>query len=125
MIPFSIIGFPLSCLYFNSSRAHIKKKVEISIQEFYCKEIHFGILLASGILPLLGFTMSEKNKAIGLCSAEVKRDRPHSLGVPLRQANVGLGIFKIDWIQCGYILTCKFHLPVDFHFCVANPCQTR
>lgn len=85
---------------------------------------HLGVLLAAGsIFALLGFAMGEEDEAIGLSCAEIKRDGSHPLGVPLGEADVGLGGLEGNGIQSGHVLTLVGYLSLDFHLRVHNPSQ--
>lgn len=67
--------------------------------------------------------MCEEDKAIGLGRAEIKRDGSHPLGVPLGEADVGLGSLEGDGVQGGHVLTLVGHLPLDFHLWVHDSSQ--
>lgn len=125
MVPFPIVGFLLSGFHFDGARAHVKQQVQVAIQEFHGKEVHFGVLLAPNILPLLGLAMSEEDQAVGLGGAEVKGDGTHAFGIPLGQAYISLGGLKVDGVQRGHILTLEYNFPIDFHLGIPNPGQAR
>lgn len=67
--------------------------------------------------------MGEQNQAVGLGCAEVKGDGAHSLGVPLGQADVGLGGLKGDGVQSGHVLALVGHFTLNLHLWVHNPSQ--
>ena len=65
--------------------------------------------------------MGEEDKAVGFSCAEIKGNGSHSLCVPLREADVGLGSLERNGVKSGNILTLVGHLPLDFHLRVHNP----
>uniref|UniRef100_A0A8C8YSF4 Uncharacterized protein n=1 Tax=Prolemur simus TaxID=1328070 RepID=A0A8C8YSF4_PROSS len=125
VVPFPIIGFLLSGLHFDGARAHVKQQVQVAIQELHGKEVYFCVLLAPRILPLLGFSMSKEDQAIGLSGAEVEGDGAHTFSVPLGQADVSLRGLKVDGVQRSHILTLEHNFAIDFHLGVPNPGQAR
>lgn len=125
MVPFSIVGFLLSGFHFDGARAHVKQQVQVAIKEFHGKEVHFGVLLAPSILPLLGLAMGEEDQAIGLSGAEVKGDGTHAFGVPFGQADISLWGLKVDGVQRGHVLALENNFTIDFHLGIPDPGQAR
>lgn len=68
--------------------------------------------------------MGEEDEAVGLRCAEIERYGSHPLGVPLWEADVGLGSLERNGVQSGHILTLVGHLTLDFHLRVHNASQT-
>uniref|UniRef100_A0A8D0AFE1 Uncharacterized protein n=1 Tax=Sander lucioperca TaxID=283035 RepID=A0A8D0AFE1_SANLU len=83
--------------------SHVQQKVQASIQQLHCKEVHLVFALLS--------------------RAEIERDGSHPLGVPLWEADVGLGSLKRNGVQSGYIFTLVGYFTLDFHLRVHNASQ--
>lgn len=93
----------------------------MAVQHFNGKEIHFGSLGNLGIFwLLLGLSMAEEEKAVGLCGPEVKGDGACLLGVPLVENYERLRRFECDGVQGGHVLTFKSHGAVDLHLGIAQ-----
>uniref|UniRef100_A0A8C7VY86 Uncharacterized protein n=1 Tax=Oncorhynchus mykiss TaxID=8022 RepID=A0A8C7VY86_ONCMY len=95
--------------------AHVQQQVQSSIQQLYSKEVYFVVLLPCCVPPVLGYL------AVG---PEVKGDRTHSLGVPLGEAEVGVGALEVDRVQGGHVLTLKHHVTLELHLGVYDAGQT-
>lgn len=93
----------------------------MAVQHLNGKEIHFGSLGNLGIFRLLlGLSVAEEQKAVGLRGAEVKGDGTCLFGVPLVENYERLGCLKRDGVQGGHVLTFKSHGAVDFHLGIAQ-----
>ena len=83
-----------------------------------------GVLLAArGFLALLGLAVGEEDEAVGLGGAKVEGDGAHALGVPLGQADVGLGGLEGDGVQGGHVLALEDHVALDLHLGVHDAGQ--
>uniref|UniRef100_A0A8C4I1Y3 Uncharacterized protein n=1 Tax=Dicentrarchus labrax TaxID=13489 RepID=A0A8C4I1Y3_DICLA len=86
---------------FSSKRIHQSFQLQVQLPF-----TDLGVLLTAGsVFSLLGFAMGEEDKAVGLGRAEIERDGSHPLGVPLGEADVGLGSLERNGVQGGHILT--------------------
>uniref|UniRef100_A0A3P8TGW3 Uncharacterized protein n=1 Tax=Amphiprion percula TaxID=161767 RepID=A0A3P8TGW3_AMPPE len=101
---------------------HVQQQVQAAIQQFHCKEIHLD--QGKDIFALLGFAVGEQDEAVGFSRAEIKRDGSHPLGVPLGEADVGLGGLKRNRVEGCHVLTLVEHLTLDLHLRVHDSSQT-
>ena len=67
--------------------------------------------------------MGEEDEAVRLGGAEVEGDGAHPLGVPLGQADEGLGGLEGDGVQGGHVLAAVRHLALDLHLGVHDAGQ--
>lgn len=94
----------------------------MAIQHLNGKEVHLESLGTLGILwLLLGLTMAEEEKAVGLCGAEVKGDGACLLSVPLAEDDKRLWRLECDGVQSCHILTLKGHGTMDLHLGITLP----
>jgi len=75
------------------------------------------------LLAFLGLAVGEEDESVGLGGAEVEGDGAHALGVPLGQADEGLGGLEGDGVQRGDVLASVGHLPLDLHLGVHDARQ--
>lgn len=124
MVPLAIVDFLIDRLGFCSSWAHVKQQVQVALQHLNGKEVHLKGLGTLGILGLLfGLAVAEKEKAVGLCGAEVKGDGACLFSIPLVQNDERFGRLKCDGVQSGHVFTFEGHSPVDLHLGIALLCQ--
>uniref|UniRef100_A0A3Q1C5X5 Uncharacterized protein n=2 Tax=Amphiprion TaxID=80969 RepID=A0A3Q1C5X5_AMPOC len=124
MVPGAIVDFSLCGLDLDGAGAHVQQQVQPSIQQLHCKEVHFVVLLALRIPPVLRFTVCEQYQPVGFGGAEIEGDGAHAFGVPLRQGQVGIRCLKVDGVEGGNVLALEDHVTLEFHLGVHNTSKT-
>ena len=124
-MPVPIVDLALRGLDLDGARTHVQQQVQTTLQEFHGKVVHLVVPLAAGVPPVLGLALGKEDQAVGLGRAEVEGDGSHTLGVPLGQAEVGLGRLKGDGVQDGHVLALEHHVALHLHLGVHDASQTR
>uniref|UniRef100_A0A3B5AFW7 Uncharacterized protein n=1 Tax=Stegastes partitus TaxID=144197 RepID=A0A3B5AFW7_9TELE len=125
MAPFPIIDLLVAGFELCFPGAHIDQQVQIPIQKLHGKVISLQLPAGLLLFRTLRAAVAEQQKAAGLCSAEVKGDRPCLLGVPLGQGDVGLRGLEGHRVQGCHVLASEHQIAIQGDFGVTLDGQPR